>query len=196
MLYLKALRKTISDFPFHVLRMLNSTFFVKRSTRQFVGRIKQFIRYHSRSPQNTSVLCLPYLTVHHELWERWFPTVQINNFVILLLAHKINFFTERIWHTNWKSTFNTFACFFFCTFFFLHIHVGQWVNKTEQGIGSLQFQHKVLININLTSFVIVNSLLLWDIVNVNFAKQANLLWNTTQLDRNTTSIFCLFLLIR
>lgn len=119
-------------------------------------------------------------------------------FVILWLVLKINIF-YKVYLTCkfcWKSTFRTFACMVLYMFCF---SVGQWVNETEQGIDRLQFQHEVLVKIILTSFVIVNSLLLlvWDILDVvNFAETSQPSKKYNQLTKSTSDhewVFCLFL---
>ena len=76
--------------------------------------------------------------------------------------------------------------------------VGQWVNETEQGIDRLQFQHEVLIKIILTSFVIVNSLLLlvWDILDVvNFAETSQPSKKYNQLTKSTSDHEWVFLFV-
>ena len=66
-------------------------------------------------------------------------------------------------------------------------------NRTRP-IGSLQFQHEVLVKIILTSFVIVNSLLglVWDILDVNFAETSKPSKKYNQPTESTSECFCLF----
>lgn len=131
-------------------------FFVKRRTRHFLGEPLAVYQMSLLVFHTTLQFGLPLILSLHAM----VAGALISNcsifFVILWLVLKINLFH---------------VCFFFVCFVLFFCRTMSQQNRTRHRQSSIS-GYKVLINVILTSFVIVNSLLVlvWDILDVNFAE--------------------------